>query len=110
VPKKSEHVPSVENNGRIFLGIATIKKVKDGPSVYRPNWRIMVDERTNLKFSDFYQTKAGMVKPTCEQFHRWKQAGQPVKFVRLDNAGENKTLRAEQTEDSDSVQGTLSRT
>jgi hypothetical protein len=96
VPKDNEHVPSVENNCRIFLDIATIKKVKDGPSVSRPNWRIMVDERTNLKLSAFYQTKKGMVEPTCEQFYRWKQAGQPVKYVRLDNAGKTRHTRPAQ--------------
>ena len=53
----------------------------------------MVDERTQLKFSDFYTTKNGMVEPTCEQFYRWKQSGNPVKYVRLDNAGENKLLK-----------------
>jgi hypothetical protein len=94
VLKRSEHIPSAENNGRIYLDIATVKRIKDGPKVSKPNWRIMVDECTNLKFSDFYETKAGMVEPTCEQFYRWKQARRPVKFVRLDNAGENKKLKS----------------
>jgi hypothetical protein len=54
----------------------------------------MVDERTNLKFSNFFKTKNGMVEPTCEQFNRWNLANHPVKCVRLDNAGENKLLKA----------------
>jgi hypothetical protein len=33
-----------------------------------------------------------MVEPSCEQFQKWNQAGKIVKFVRCDNAGENKTL------------------
>jgi hypothetical protein len=53
----------------------------------------MVDKRTQLKFSNFYPTKNGMVEPTCEQFQKWKQHGKPVKFVRMDNAGENKLLK-----------------
>ena len=72
---------------------ATVKKIKDGPNVSKPNWRIMVDEKTNLKFSDVFQTKNGMVEPTCEQLNKWKQARRPVKFIRLDNAGENKLLK-----------------
>jgi hypothetical protein len=55
---------------------------------------VIVDERTGLKFSSFHQTKGGMVEPTCEKLHRWKEAGHPVKHVRLDNAGENKKLKA----------------
>jgi hypothetical protein len=53
----------------------------------------MVEERTQLKFSDFYPTKNGMIEPTCEQFYKWKQSGKQVKYVRLDNAGENKKLQ-----------------
>ena len=54
----------------------------------------MVDERTQLKFSDFYDTKDGMIEPMCEQLHKWKQNGKPVKFIRLDDAGENMALQA----------------
>jgi hypothetical protein len=35
----------------------------------------MVDERTQLKFSDFFDTKNGMVEETCEQLHCWKESG-----------------------------------
>ena len=33
-----------------------------------------------------------MVEPTCEKWVKWKQHGKAVKFVRMDNAGENKLL------------------
>jgi hypothetical protein len=93
VPKCSTYVPSTENNGRMFLDIATFKIIKDGPPVAKPNWCIMVEERTNLKISSFYKTKGGMVEPTCEQLHQWKLAGKQVKYIRLDNLGENKKLK-----------------
>jgi len=94
VPKDSEHHPATENGERVFLDIATVKKPQGtNLRVTKPNWRIIVDERTGLKFSDFYATKNGMVEPTCEQFNRWKQANKPVKHVRCDNAGENKLLQ-----------------
>jgi hypothetical protein len=54
---------------------------------------MIVTERKQLKFSDFFNTKNGMVEPTCEQFQRWKDAGREVKFVRMDNAGENVKLQ-----------------
>jgi hypothetical protein len=53
-----------------------------------------VDEKTQLKFSDFFNTKIGMVEPTCQLFYKWKKHGIPVKIVRYDDAGENKTLKA----------------
>ena len=45
-----------------------------------------------MKFSALYERKNNMIEPTCEEFYRWKQAGQPVKFVRCNNRGENKGL------------------
>jgi hypothetical protein len=43
---------------------------------------------------NFYQTKDGMVEPTCEQFHKWKLNGMPVKYVQMDRAGDYKKLKA----------------
>ena len=95
VSKDSDHVPSSEPNGRIFLDLSKIKKPKDCPEVkkvYKSNWRMMVDEMTGLKFTEFFETKNGMVEPTCQQLSRWKDRGIPVKIIRCDNAGENLLL------------------
>jgi hypothetical protein len=92
VSNNSDHITAKKNNKRIFLDIATLRSPPEGPNVTKPNWRIMVDERTQLKFSDFFETKNGMIEPTCEQFQKWHQNDMPVKYVRLDNAGENKKL------------------
>jgi phosphopentomutase len=89
LPRHPETPPSTKNESRIYLYIATIKKTKNGPKVYKGNWRIMVDETTQLKFSDFFDTKNGMVEETCEQLHRWKESGRGAKIIRLDNSGEN---------------------
>ena len=81
-------------NERIHLDISSVKAPKDlQVNVTKPNWRIMVDERTGMKWSDFYEAKSDMVEPTCEEFYQWKLAGKPVQFVRGDNAGENKKLK-----------------
>jgi hypothetical protein len=43
------------------------------------NWQIIVDKRTQLKFSDFFlDTKNGMAELTCKQFQRWKDVGKEV--------------------------------
>ena len=66
----------------------------------KPNWRILVDERTQTKFSAFYETKSDMVEPTCEKFYKWKESGMPVQVVHMDGAGENMKLK-ERTESAD---------
>ncbi len=48
-----------------------------------------------LKFVHFFETKDGMVEPTCELFSRWKRAGYGVDIVCLDNAGENLALQSQ---------------
>jgi hypothetical protein len=84
-------VPSSIVNERVYLDIAVIKS-KDEMVVTNPNWLIKVDEKTKLKFSSFHSSKKGMVEPTCEQFFKWMTANKLVKYVRCDNAGENKLL------------------
>jgi hypothetical protein len=94
LPRHPNAPPSTKDENRIYLDIATIRKTKKGPKVYKGNWRIMVDEQTQLKFSDlFFDTKNGMVEETCKQLHCWKQSGRGAEIIRLDNAGENKLLQ-----------------
>ena len=86
--KKAEEV-----NGRVYLDLSTIKAPKNlNVTVSLPVWRIIVDEKTGFKTSDFYDKKNRMVDPTCALFQRWKESNKPVKIVRMDNAGENKVL------------------
>lgn len=95
VPKMSTSVKSTVPNGRIFLDLSRIKPPKDSDiTVTKSNWRLMVDEHTHMKFSDFFETKDGMVEPTCQKLSLWKQQGKPVENIRLDNAGENVKLEA----------------
>jgi hypothetical protein len=82
-----------KERGKIHIDISTVKQKKGMPEAIKPNWRILVDARTQLKFSDFYPKKNDMVEPTCQLFKKWEQEGMPVKVVRLDNAGENKLLQ-----------------
>ena len=81
MPKLSEHVLATSAAERICSDIATVKSKEGESKVTRPNWCIMVDERTRLKFSDFFVTKNGMVEPTCEKLQRWKECGKVVKYI-----------------------------
>jgi hypothetical protein len=89
-------VATEPNETRVFLDITAIKKPEgESGSVYKPNcWQIVVDERTQMKFSDFFVSKNGMAEPTCEVFQRWKDVGREVRYLQMDNAGENKLLRS----------------
>lgn len=89
--KESKHEAAKACGERIFTDIASVKP-KDGIMPSRPHWCIKVDERTQMKFSSFHKNKDDMVEPSCELFHKWNLAGKTVKFIRCDNAGENRTL------------------
>jgi hypothetical protein len=85
VPKKSNHIPAVKPGERLYLDMSSVKGEKDDPKVNpKRHWCIMVDEATNLKFSDFYQTKDGMVKPTLTKWSKLQGMGIMVANVRLD--------------------------
>jgi hypothetical protein len=72
VKKKSEGIKSKETGGRMFLDISTVKDKKGEPKITKNNWRIMVDDITNLKISHFYAKKDGMWEPTCELIKKLK--------------------------------------
>ena len=92
VEVKPRNVEKVAN-GKIYLDMSSVKKPKLlDISVNKPNWRLMVDKLTGMKWSEFYERKSDMVEPTCIQFNKWKQDGKPVGIVRCDNGGENKAL------------------
>jgi len=95
VPKISGGVPATKPNERMGLDITSVKVPNDiMATVTEPHWRIIVDELTGMKFSNFYKTKNQMVEQTAERFYSWKANGIPVKHLRMDNAGENKALQA----------------
>jgi hypothetical protein len=93
VKNKSEGIKSKEPGGRVYLDISTVEDKKGEPKITKNNWRIMVDESTNLKVSHFYAKKDGMVEPTRELIKKLKNIEIEIKILRMDNAGENKLLQ-----------------
>ena len=101
LPTSRNHIPSKISNERMHLDIATIKALEYlKMDVSKPHWRILVDEKVQMKMSDFYATKNGMIEPTCEKFQKWKDADMPVRIVRMDGSGENMKLK-QRSESSD---------
>jgi hypothetical protein len=93
VKKKIEGIKRKEPGGRMYLDSSTVKDKKGEPNITKINWRIMVDESTNLKISQFYAKKDGICEPTCELIKNLKDMEIEIKILRMDNAGENKLLQ-----------------
>ena len=72
----------INNNSNNGKKVTSMKK----------NWMIVADKFSGMKLSNFYDTKNGIIEPTCEQLEKWKQNGHRLKCVRWDNAGENTKL------------------
>jgi hypothetical protein len=74
VPKINKtQVHATKFGERIYSDLLTVRQANSGQSVTKPNWHKMIDKATRLKFSAFYDSKNGMVEPTCEIVHCWKQ-------------------------------------
>ena len=52
----------------------------------------MVDEKTRMKWAEFYKQKNDIVEPTCEKFNKWKQERKPDEIMQCNGGGEKKTL------------------
>ena len=75
------------------MDISTVKAPREiNIKISKQQPRIIVDELTGMKWSDLFQTKDRMIEPTCEKWGKWNQHGKAVKFVRMDNLGENNLL------------------
>jgi len=93
VCKESSGEKASKVGERMYLDQSVIR-APDGVeiNVTDKNWRIIVDELSEYKESHFYESKNGMIEPTCAIFNKWTQGGKEIKFLRQDNAGENKKL------------------
>jgi hypothetical protein len=50
----------------VYLEISIVKDKKVEPKITKYDLRIIMDERSNMKISQFYAHKDGMCEPTCE--------------------------------------------
>jgi hypothetical protein len=95
--KKSNHVVAEKVGERLFLNVAAVFEETDSDvsveSTRKGYWRILVDEASQFKASDFFVTKKDMIEPTCEKLFKWKNEGKPIKYIRCDDGGENRGLK-----------------
>jgi hypothetical protein len=92
--KVSEHKKWNTPGERMFLDLASFKPPKKGLAIPKPNWRSMVDEFTNFKITHFFKKKDEVVESTCELIKQLKDKNLEIKFLRMDNTGENQLLEA----------------
>jgi hypothetical protein len=75
-----------------LVDCCTLKDSADGQTVCK-TWRLMVNYPSEFKITDMFSSKAAMVEPTAIKLSKMKQHGILPKYLRMDNAGENKVLK-----------------
>ena len=74
---------------RLYLDISSVDATSGGGNRY---WAIVVDDYSRFKRSFFLRTKSGLTAVVLPYIKELQATGKPVRFVRMDNAGENKVL------------------
>ena len=92
VAKTSSGKKTNDVNGQWYHDISTVKSRDKSFTVSTPQWHMIVDELSGLKYSQFYAKKNAFVEPMLGMMNKAMQNGKPVQSVRGDNSGENKLL------------------
>jgi hypothetical protein len=70
------------NTGRFHLDKSSVRK-----DAAKPYWQILVDEATQMRFSDFFPSKNSMIEPTCKMLSKWVKSGKAIMIIRCNDAG-----------------------
>ena len=89
----SLHVKSQVPGEMVFLDMSSMQPPIGVAALPKLHWRILVDECTNFKISQFFHRKDQMAEATCKLLKAWKDKGIITKFVWMDNAGENRLFK-----------------
>ena len=78
----------------MYYNLATVKAPADiAEKVLKPNWQLIVDKATGMKFTPFHKSKGDILDNTSARLKAVEQlAGKEVQVWCQDNAGENKVL------------------
>jgi len=97
VIKRSNHIIAEKVGERLFLDLAAVFEERNSDAPADPTkkgyWRILVDEASQFKISDFFSSKRDMIEPTCEKIFKWQSEGKSIKYIRCDDGGENRGLK-----------------
>ncbi len=88
-------VPRTRTPGeRIFIDVSYFPQ----PSIaYNKYWLLIVDDATDMCWSFFLKAKSDLAEMVINFLYTMKQNGTPVKHIRLDNSGENRSLQDQTT-------------
>jgi hypothetical protein len=86
-----EHVVAGPEAHRVFMDVSSVKHGSDKTMLSsKPYWLLMVVEQVNFKVSEFLSQKKDLPNKVCEMVCNLKQKGVKIKYMWLENAGENK--------------------
>ena len=77
---------------RLYVDISSVSAVSIGGSKFMV---MIVDDYSRMKWSRFIKSKSELTSVVIPLLKELKSIGKPVSYIRLDNAGENKTLSNE---------------
>jgi hypothetical protein len=85
-----EHVVAGPEAHCIFLDISSVKHGSEKKTpVSKPFWLLIVVEFVNHTLLEFLKRKSNLPETACKIIHELQTQGVNVKYVRMDNAGEN---------------------
>ena len=89
IPKENEN-RSLTPGERLYIDTSSVKSKSYGGNKF---WSLVVDEATGMTFSDFVARKNMIDRHIVPLLDDLKNKGKIVKYIRCDNAGENKKLK-----------------
>ena len=76
----------------MFINISRVRFRESRKTTSKPYWLIIVEEETEAEFSRFLRRKKDLPDTMCSLVDKWRKGGMNIKFIRLDNASENKVF------------------
>ena len=87
--KKTTHTLATTKCERLYIDISSVSQASGGG---KRHWAMVVDDFTRMKWCRFLKQKSDLKDFVVPLVQNMKEKGHKVKFVRLDNAGENQVL------------------
>ena len=88
--RNEDHVVAGPEAHRIFMDISSVKHGSEKKlPVSKPFWLLIVVEFVNFKVSEFLKRKSDLPEVACNIVRKLQMGGVNIKYVRMDNAGEN---------------------
>jgi hypothetical protein len=87
---KSTATKANSNGERMFFDISGVAKKSYGG---RKFWAMLLDDHSNITHSIFVKKKSDIVELIVDKLKEFKKKGTAVKYLRMDNSGENKALK-----------------